>query len=105
MGETLKKFLSEWLEWAEAGAPLHEAFDEHYGLCANLGYWITENCLTLTEEEADTAEEEFALLQAAEFGDECLYPFGRTEYLVASDRGTQHTNEKRLAWVRKQLGK
>jgi hypothetical protein len=105
MSEALKKFLSEWLEWAESGAQGHEAFDRSFGLCANLGFWLTENILDIPWEEADTAEREFGRLLHDEFGDEYMYPFGRVDYLVRGNNGTQHLNEARLAWARKQLGK
>lgn len=105
MSETLKKFLSEWLAWAEAGAPEHEAFDRRYGLCADLGFWLTENIMVIPDEEADDVEVEFGRLLSAEFGDEYMYPFGRVDYLVRGNNGTQHLNEARLAWARKQLGK
>lgn len=105
MSETLKKFLAEWLEWAEAGAPEHEALDRSLGLCANLGFWVTENILEIPGDMCDTVEAEFSALLVAEFGDNYMYPFGGDEYIQAARLGTQHLNEARLAWVREQLGK
>lgn len=85
----LRAFLAEWLDWAENGAPPHDAFSKSAGLCSCALWW--EGSLSARED----------LL--AFFGDDC-YPFGgKHAYYDAVHLCTQHLDPNRLAWVRATL--
>lgn len=89
MSPQLKQFLSDWLAWAEGGAPEGEPFNRAFGLCrSSRHYGVTEE---LT-----------ALFRAQGLND--AIPFG-PDYWDRSWPGTQHLCPKRLAWVRKQLAR
>lgn len=84
MTPALRQFLSDWLAWAEAGAPEHEVFVRFGGLCVAA--------------PDDTRDELYDL-----FNDP--YPFGGSkDYWERAEHCTQHENPARLAWVRQQLG-
>lgn len=86
----LRKFLTDWLEWAENGAPDLRPFLRLLGLCSN----APENIL-----------EELQALFEREFGDNANYPFGgRAHYWSNLGARTQHLDPARLAWVRAKLG-
>ena len=83
----LERFLRDWLDWADAGAP---TFNPHrfwagVGLCINCRRYFGGGMLTPEMQE----------LEALFDGD---YPFGGpVEYYSG---GPHHTNPQRLAWVR-----
>lgn len=95
MSETLKMFLSEWLAWAEAGAPEHKTFHPWSGLCFMLIRWGASS----------KVQWEFSDLLIDTMGDD-EYPFGG-QYIFDQDNHNRamHLNEARLSWVREQLGK
>lgn len=95
MSETLKKFLSEWLAWAELGAPEHKTFQPWSGLCYTLIRWGASSKVQC----------EFANLLIDTLDDD-EYPFGGQKIFDHDNHNqTMHLNEARLAWVREQLGK
>lgn len=81
----LRKFLSEWLAWAEAGGP-NRRFSNSAGLCVNSPVDVSDELADLLGFES--------------------YPFGgESVYYEERDKGAIHKNPLRLAWVRKMLGK
>lgn len=92
MSPELRKFLAEWLEWAEAGAPEHPHFRRWCGLCKASECWSRESYL----------RDELTLLFDRQGLDD-TYPFGETSYRYARETERQHRSPTRLAWVRKQL--
>lgn len=97
MSEQMKQFLTEWLAWAEADAPVHPVFKAHRGLCSNLYQWSCDN--------PDISVSKFAYLgcELTELFNSEVYPFGKDDYMRDYKSRTQHRNGKRLAWVREQL--
>lgn len=89
----LRKFLREWLAWAEAGGPRHEVFSRSRGLCGCAlvyGYYA-EICYQIRSEMRDIFN--------------CSYPFGGSSTFFADEMNrTMHLNQLRLAWVRNTLG-
>lgn len=98
ISETLKHFLTGYLEWVEAGADEGSVrFNRTHGLCVQPciaidDYW--ELCRLLDED----------------FGDS-LHPFQEGDdrergeaYWASVERADHHLNERRLAWVRSKLG-
>jgi len=93
ISEELKAFLTEWLAWAESGAPRHPIFTPKYGLCTNSMNWEDHQ----TEERFWNIHHELKALLIGTF------PFGRKSYDSDEIRETQHLNPQRLAWVKEQL--
>lgn len=93
MTPELKQFLTEWLAWAEAGAPEHGKFS-NYGLCNN-----SQNYLF-------SVGQELTSVLSADFSDNYDWPFNENlgEYLREVRRSKVHLNPARLAWVRAKLG-
>jgi len=97
MTPALRQFLTDWLAWAEAGAPEHPVFRRKSGLCmlAQI-FWEEQPNSELVDDLQDALE--------ASFG-ETHYPFGGAhEFHIRMLDHTQHENPARLAWVRQQLG-
>ena len=84
LSKELRAFLTEWLAWADAGAPEHPTFWDGAGLCSNLR-WFTDDYATRLE------------LSALFDGD--ITPFGHESYF-GTYRRRQSKDPKRLAWVR-----
>lgn len=100
MYKELKRFLSEYLAWTEAGAPAGFTFDRGYGLCDNLDVW----CEDLPENEAWEITEEFlSLLPKTGDPEVDRFPFGKDDFYVRSREGTLHECPLRLEFVRKIL--
>jgi len=94
LSEGLKRFLSEWLAWAEADAPPHPIFKSSLGLCTNVMNWA--------ECQADEHDwNAYRELKQVFHGE--LFPFGEARYERDMRLGIQHRNEARLAWVREKL--
>jgi hypothetical protein len=94
----LKQFLAEWLVWAETGAWRHTILDPSVGLCSNLSQWcIAHNILGTARWGV------MALFKTVLPGRDKMYPFGKVAYARDLKNRTQHTNKKRLAWVREML--
>lgn len=83
-----RKFLREWLEWSEAGAPEHRAFMRHNGLCVTARIY---DSFTGTKVKDDLRKAFKGLFK---------YPFGKEEYAERLEAHTQHLDPNRLAWVR-----
>lgn len=85
----LRAYLTDWLAWAEAGAPEHAEFSPHCGLCTNA---------------PDDAAYDLRDVLVADFGDDDT-PFSTPDrpYWLDANNGTHHTNPRRLAWVRAKL--
>ena len=93
----LRAFLTDWLTWAEEGAPEpHRCFTRLSGLCSNALWWGGTN--HTTEYDAYDAREDLLAL----FGEDG-YPFGREAFYERSRNRTQHLDPNRLAWVRATL--
>ena len=100
MNKELKRFLSEYLVWAEAGGPDWFTFDRGFGLCDNLDVW----CEDLHEDETWEVTEEFrSLLPKTGDPEGDRFPFGKEDYYARSREGTLHECPKRLEFVRKVL--
>ena len=98
MSENLQRFLAEWLEWVEKGAPDEEPFCRRRGLCSGLEDWNLERDFDVEE-----GEEELRCLFKAD-GLDGVYPFGGAEvFYEAVDHDEQHLNEARVAWVRSKV--
>lgn len=107
MTPLLKRILTEGLEWADAGGPDHDTFSRSRGLCDTIADYLAVGDYT------DCVCGEFEELLLEHFGRDpryrftvipLSYPFGggdRWELDWANDQ--MHTNELRLAWVRKVL--
>ena len=80
----LRTFLTDWLAWAEAGAPDHPVFFPEAGLCSNARWWGEEHGIGMNLAFMDI------------FGDED-YPFGVDAYNSALPKCE---DPNRLAWVR-----
>ena len=94
ISKKLYTFLKEWLDWAEDGAPIHEVFSRHLGLCSCYSNWSAEyQGSFMGSDELDKIFE----------GDE--FPFGKDNYSNRYHDDTQHLCPKRLAWVKQQIKK
>lgn len=96
--ETVKEFLRAWLAWAEDGAVVHGFMDPTVGLCTNLSQWCIAHNIRGTARLGM-----MALFKTVLPGRDKMYPFGKMAYGLDLKNRTQHTNEKRLAWVREML--
>jgi len=91
MSDLMKKFLTAYIEWVDAGAPEGKPFCRGYGLCSNS-----------FETEGSAVERELKGMFEAD-GLERTYPFGEADYDAHSTYGTHHLHQPRIDWVRKQL--
>lgn len=97
MSEELRKFLQNWIDWTERGAPNYGPYDRADGLCNALVDFAIDNDLRISPVTLELEE----LFKADGLDD--AYPFGEDTYNQAMCHSTQHTNQKRLAWVRSKL--
>lgn len=89
MTPALRQFLSDWLAWAEAGAPEHPVFTRFWGLC-----------FCAHKYGGVPLGIEIEIMSGPK-----RFPFGGPkDFQRRMDEGTQHLNPARLAWVRQQLG-
>lgn len=94
----LKQFLTEWLAWVDNGAVEQDPFERGVGLCGSLDRWVRR----VFPDNNDLQQEVYDELQELLFGD---YPFGGKElYSREAMHNEMHTNELRLAWVRRMIG-
>jgi hypothetical protein len=99
MSDLMKEFFKAYLKWATEGGE-SEQMKSHVGLCTNLWYWSQEMA------ESVSLEEELETMLSTDFDGDISYPFGGYHtYLVHNNSSTQHTNQLRLDWVKKQLEK
>lgn len=111
MTPLLKRFLTEWLEWATTGAYPHPTFSPGMGLCDTVADWCDANC------HLARVEREFEVLLIEHFGHDKYYlrvhkvqvppqyPFGgAAQWDKDHYNDTMHLNPERLAFVRKVLG-
>jgi hypothetical protein len=99
VSELLKKFLAEWLEWAEGGAEDCKPFDRSIGLCTSYHDWLFRR--SGFEEVGARKQLEFLFISD---GLDKSYPFGgEEEYWDALEHDRQHLNPQRLAWVRSKV--
>jgi len=91
MTPELRKALSDWLKWAENGAPDNECFYRGFGLCVAVAF---TGGMPLGEELE-------AIFAAQGLGRS--HPFGKKAYNEGFDNKTMHLDPNRLAWVRAQL--
>lgn len=85
---TLREFLTDWLEWAEAGGQGPE-FQQRCGLCTNA---VLRGGRALQDD-----------LRAAFAANGLNTEIPFANYWTDSLRCTFHLNKQRLAWVRKTL--
>jgi hypothetical protein len=100
MTKMMKKFLTEWYEWAKDGLT-HPVFEDRVGLCTSLSRWAVANGCNSYDKERLQAELKNMFFNQ---GLDELYPFGSENYRKDQKYGEQHKNPKRLAWVETQLG-
>lgn len=89
MSPELRQYLTEWYEWATGDAEDGEPFWRGAGLCINA---------------PRSVRDELKAVFAAEFGNS-RFPFGHRSYSARSRHESMHLCPKRLAWVRKKLGR
>lgn len=95
--DTLKRFLSEWLEDAEADVGGNVRW---VGLCGNFREWADNQGM----HPYDSWGLADMLCSLFPKGRSKLYPFGgHNRYTQDTHMQTHHKNEMRLAWVREQL--
>ncbi len=97
MSPELRQFLTDWLDWAEAGGS-GVAFRQYYSLCSNLklycqGFEVVKTTILL---------QELKKLFIYKGLDE-KYPFGQAQFENDVFNYSMHKCEKRLAFVRKVL--
>lgn len=100
MSPKLKQFLTEWLQWADAGGKRHKnsAFSPFTGLCYCASQW-----------GGPWLEEELQSILWKEFPDSGIHPasscpFGGVEtYDRDVARHTMHLNPLRVNWVRSKV--
>lgn len=94
MSPTLKQFLTEWYNWTLAGAEDHLTFSQDMALCDSLYEWLSEK-----------DEDLGSRMELAEALGSNPYPFGGMDaFVLEGENYTAHLNERRLAWVKTQLG-
>lgn len=98
MNDDLRKFLTAWLTWAEAGAPTHAYLEPSYGLCDNLAIFMGDAPI----EKDEAAYSDLLRLFRAD-GLVTSYPFGSEEFYYGYENLNHHEQPERLAWVRKVL--
>ena len=99
--DRLCRFLSEWLSWAEAGAPPDRYFRAHIGLCGNLDRWLGR--YGEPEDVTPPTWRTRRLLRAylkESFGEGRNYPFGGiNRYNEENEQGLAFANTSRKWWV------
>lgn len=101
MSENLQRFLAEWLEWVEDGAPKKGMLRRYQGLCSNFSRWL--HARSADWDEIDREIDQFKNLFAEDGLDE-EYPFGGcSKYCAEAEKETMHKNPERLAWVRSKV--
>lgn len=96
MTELTRRFLATYLTWVEAGARNNAPFHRSFGLCASVCDFTANGRVWLVRDEL--AE------MFARDGLSPAYPFGTSErYSEDAEKQTQHLNEARINWIRKQL--
>lgn len=96
MSDLMRKFLTAYIEWVDAGAPDNEPFERSFGLCSNTdGY--AKSLAELEKLDAEIC----AMFEAD--GLSTAYPFGFDAYNDAASRHTQHLHKPRIDWVRSKL--
>ena len=90
MSPELRQFLTDWLAWAEAGAPPLQPFSRRSGLCS----------ATHMASGGSALQQELQALLLRYFGP-TDFPFGgEARYHRDASFGTQHENMLRVQWVR-----
>lgn len=91
--EIIKQFLTEWLEWVEAGAvEPHFIFRRGYGLCVSLTRYLNRTGYSNQYSEIKTIFLDMLDLD--------MYPFGgETKFVEESIEGTMHLNKQRIQWA------
>lgn len=100
MFNQLAEFYNAYSHWIDSGAPEREPFSRSVGLCGSV-------CLYLKSKGCNFREREIALFlmrkQFMKAGLNLDYPFNNQDnsYYVESIDGLIHTNQNRIAWVKK----
>lgn len=90
MTPQMRKFLTDWLEWAESGAPLG-VFHSSFGLCLCASFY-----------GGIPLQRELRCMLVSDGLDRC-FPFGEYEYEYYGDRCEMHLDPQRLDWVRSKV--
>ncbi len=100
---TLLGFFRDYLTWIDAGAPVpHDTFGRIFGLCSCLATWT--KLALLSKDDRSKLHLELGDRLQKDFPKDNMYPFGRSaEFFARQVAETQHLNEARIAWVRKQI--
>lgn len=92
MSDELKKFLTDYLAWVDAGAPEDIPFTRRYGLCFH------------AEKRDYKLYNELSKILDKEFTNHSAYPFGgMSVYFASHERRAQHLNQKRIDWIKSKL--
>jgi len=97
MSYLMRKFLTAYIEWVDAGAPEGKPFCRGYGLCPNK-YRLPDTAWADARELAQELAGMFV-----QGGLEMPYPFGQDAYDRDSYHDLHHLHQPRIDWVRKQL--
>lgn len=91
----LRGYLADYLAWIERGSPANNPYMRCAGLCSNLARYPLNSY---------KIRRELTAVLTLDFGDRRFYPFGGEHiYDIGVEKHTQHLNEGRIDWVRKQL--
>lgn len=108
MSELIKQYLTEYLAWAEADAPVHETLNPDHPICSNARLWARagKQETRLASQGVDDANQMVCELKDMFVRDDMdiWFPFGEATFTRECRFSAHHRNPDRLAWVRKQLG-
>lgn len=104
MSSHLKQYLTDYLNWAEADAPPHDAFSPFHPLCGNARFWVRkENRITLGGEiDTEQMVDELQYMFDSD-GLDIWYPFGEEKYFFECHSASHHRNPVRIEWVRQTI--
>jgi hypothetical protein len=100
MSELMRKFLTAYIEWVDAGAPQGRPFARGAGLCYGVDVFCEE------QPEPDVAYDfvcrELKRMFRAD-GLDRVYPFGDAAYDECAVKDTQHLHQPRIDWIKSKL--
>lgn len=92
--ELLTKFYVSYYEWLQEGAPRNKPYSRRWGLCSNLGVFVSENYEIFLNEMTDQFINEklhggvpFAIVEGGE------------RYHIETSREECHLNKARIKWI------
>jgi hypothetical protein len=93
MSELMRKFLTAYIEWVDAGAPEDGPFSRSSGLCDNT-YGLPGGGKDVRNELREMFESD---------GLATSYPFGEAEFNRDCDHDEQHLHQPRIDWIKSKL--